>query len=152
MPTVRNTEAFTVLLADEDANGAAYLVHMLLTQQAEADASGRFAREALRLKPVRLLLTDTSEECAIVPGDSGLVVTDQVTGSFPTAIRAESRHLLDVPQLRLAGRFLITGPLRGPRLWGLLADLARRKVVIGGLVSHYLNTMRFLWLINLGER
>ncbi|MGH8998987.1 MAG: hypothetical protein ACRDY7_06295, partial [Acidimicrobiia bacterium] len=113
---------------------------MLLAQQADTDSSGRFAREARRLKPVKLRLTDTGEECAIVPAPDGLLVTDRVTRSHPTRIAAESRHLLEVPQLRLAGRLLITGPLRGPRLWGLLGDIARRRLVIGGLVTHYLNT------------
>lgn len=130
------------------SNGAAYLVHMLLTQQAEGDGTGRFAREALRLKPVRLELTDTEEQCAVLPYPGGLKVTADVSGHYPTGIRAESRHVIDVTQLRLAGRALITGPLRSPKFWGLLGDIATRKVVIKGLISHYVNTMRFLWLVN----
>lgn len=141
-----------VALADQDSNGAAYLVHMLLSQQAEADSSGRFAAEAGRLRPVKLFLTDTGEGCAVTPGPGGLIVTDEVNGAYATSIEAESRHLLDVPQLRLAGRYLITGPLRGPRLWSLLRDIAGRKVVIKGLLRHYANTMRFLWLINVRDR
>ncbi|MDQ1505364.1 MAG: hypothetical protein QOD57_3091 [Actinomycetota bacterium] len=143
---------FTVSLADEDSNGAACLVHMLLSQQADGDTTGRFAREAARLRPVKLVLTDTQEACAVVAGPGGLTVTDRVDGRYATAIEAASRHLLDVPQLRLAGRFLITGPLRGPRLWSLLRDIAARRVVIGGLLRHYANTMRFLWLINVRGR
>ena len=141
-----------VALANEDANGAAYLVHMLLAQQAEGDATGRYAAEARRLRPVRLFLTDTGEGCAVTPGPDGLVVTDEGRAPYATEITAESRHLLDVPQLRLAGRYLITGPLRGPRLWSLLRDIATRKVVIKGLIRHYANTMRFLWLINVRDR
>jgi|GEM_PF-4659926 len=150
--TLSGAAGFTVALADDDANGAAYLVHMLLSQQAESDTSGRFAREAARLRPVKLHLSDTGESCAVTAGPGGLVVTDRVDGAYTTAIDAESRHLLDVPQLRLAGRFLITGPLRGPRLWSLLRDITGRRVVIKGLIRHYLNTMRFLWLINVRDR
>jgi hypothetical protein len=53
-----------------------------------------------------------------------------------------------VTQLRLAGRALITGPLRSGQFWQLLRDIALRRVVIKGLLSHYANTMRFLWLVN----
>lgn len=131
-----------------EANGAAYLVHMLLTQQAEADRSGRFACQARRLKPVKLALSDIGQECSVSAFSGGLRVTSEIRGRHATSVRAESRHVLDVTQLRLAGRALITGPLRDRRFWGVVGDLARRKIVIQGLISHYLNTMRFLWLIN----
>jgi hypothetical protein len=133
-----------------ESNGAAYLVHMLLIQQAEADTSGRFAREAVRLKPVKLELRDTGEACAVSAGPQGLRITSHLNNGekFPTAISAESRHVIDVTQVRLAGRALITGPLRDKKFWGLLRDIATRKVVIKGLLSHYANTLRFLWLVN----
>jgi hypothetical protein len=131
-----------------EANGAAYLVHMLLTQQAEADLSGRFAREARRLKPVKLSLRDTGEDCSVAAFPGGLLIADYSEGRYATSIRAESRHVIDVTQVRLAGRALITGPLGDRRFWGLLRDIAVRRVVIKGLVSHYANTMRFLWLVN----
>jgi hypothetical protein len=121
---------------------------MLLTQQAEADTSGRFAHEARRLKPVKLFLTDTGEGCSVAPAPGGLLVTSKGEGRHPTFVLAESRHVLDVTQVRLAGRILITGPLRDKKFWRLLRDIASRKVVIKGLLSHYANTMRFLWLVN----
>ena len=46
---------------------------------------------------------------------------------------------------------LITGPLRDQKFQGLVRDIVRRKVVIRGLVFHYANTMRFLWLVNLNR-
>lgn len=131
-----------------EANGAAYLVHMLLTQQADADATGRFAKEARRLKPVKLRLTDTGEECAVSSSPAGLRVSSQPEGRYPTSVSAESRHVIDVTKIRLAGRVLITGPLRDKAFWALLRDIATRKVVIKGLISHYANTHRFLWLVN----
>ncbi len=132
----------------EESNGAAYLVHMLLSQQAGAEPSGRFVRQARRLKPVRLALYDTGEECAVSATAQGLRVTNDTHGHYATSIRAASRHVLDVTQVRLAGRALITGPLGDRKFWGLLRDIAFRKVVIKGLLSHYSNTMRFLWLVN----
>ncbi|MEW6470785.1 MAG: hypothetical protein AB1679_00765 [Actinomycetota bacterium] len=135
-----------------EANGAAYLVHMLLTQQAEADQSGRFAREAERLKPVKIFLTDTEEACAVSSVSGGLRITSDLEGRYPTFIRAESRHVIDVTKIRLAGRVLITGPLRDKKFWGLLGDIATRKVVIKGLISHYVNTLRFLWLVNVRSK
>lgn len=135
--------------ASGEANGAAYLVHMLLSQQAEADESGRFAREARRLKPVRLSLRDTGEECGVSAVSGGLMVTSDIQRRYATAIRAESRHVIDVSQLKLAGRAVIIGPVGSAKFWNLLKDIVTRKVVIKGLVSHYVNTMRFLWLVNL---
>jgi hypothetical protein len=147
------TTTFEVELAEGDeSNGAAYLVHMLLMQQGQADTTGRFALEARRLKPVRLSLHDTGEECSVAACPRGLRVTNDTTGCHPTSIRAESRHVIDVTQLRLAGRGLITGPVTDKKLWGLLRDLTGRRIVIEGLVSHYVNTMRFLWLINVRRK
>lgn len=150
MARVSGATGFGVELDEStgEANGAAYLVHMLLTQQADADASGRFAREARRLKPVKLRLTDTEEECAVSSSPPGLRVTSHPQGRYPTSIRAESRHVIDVTKIRLAGRVMITGPLRDKKFWALLKDIATRKVVIKGLISHYPNTLRFLWLVN----
>jgi hypothetical protein len=132
-----------------ESNGAAYLVHMLLSQQIDLDKTGRFPDQALRLKPVKLTLSDTGESCAVVAFDGGLRVTTALTGRYPTAVTAESRHVIDVTKLRLAGRFLITGPLRDKAFWHLLGDIATRKVIIKGLLTHYLNTLRFLWVVNL---
>ena len=131
-----------------EANGAAYLVHMLLAQQAAADQSGAFRRQAVQLKPVQLYLEDTGEGCAVVPTAEGLRVTADADGRPATAIRAASHHVIDVTQVRLLGRVLITGPLGEERFWRLLGDIARRRVVIKGLIRHYANTMRFLWLVN----
>lgn len=131
----------------KESNGAAYLVHMLLTQQSEADPTA-FAKQARRLKPVKLSLRDTGEACSITASPTGLMVANDVDGRFATAVAAESRHVLDVTQVRLAGRFLITGPLGDQMFWGLLRDIATRNVVIKGLLVHYVNTLRFLWLVN----
>ena len=132
-----------------EANGAAYLVHMLLTQKAEADRTGRFAREATRLGSVGLFLRDTGEGAVVARGPEGLIVSSGVQGAHPTRVTAESRHVIDVTKVALAGRYLIVGPLTDRNFWGLVGDLVRRRVVIKGLLTHYLNTMRFLWLVNL---
>ena len=137
---------------DEDsgeANGAAYLLHMLLSQQQEADGSGGFALQARRLKPVHLTLADTGESCVVFAADDGLLVSSSATTRAATSIRAESRHLIDVTQLRLAGRLAITGPLGDRKFRGTVADILRHRLVIKGLIVHYLNTMRFLWLVNI---
>jgi len=141
---------FAVLLDEtfDEANGAAYLVHMLLLQQEEADGSGAFARQARRLRPVRLRLTDTGEECSVAASSAGLVVSSDVRGRYATSIAAESRHVIDVTQVRLLGRFVLAGPFRDAKFLGLVRDILVRKVRIGGLLTHYLNTMRFLWLVN----
>jgi hypothetical protein len=132
-----------------EANGAAYLVHMLLSQKAEADKSGAFAKEARRLKPVRINLTDTGESAIVAPSAAGLMVTSELQGRQKVTIVAESRHIIAVTKVRLAGRWLITGPFKDKKFRGLVGDIAVRKVRIGGLVSHYASAMRFLWLVNL---
>ena len=138
-----------VLLDEGGSNGAAYLVHMLLTQQAEADSSGRFAAAARRLQPVKLALSDTGESCVVAACPEGLKVTGGANGTgYANEITAESRHVIDVTQLRLAGQFLITGPLRGKPFQTVVKDMLGRKLRIGGLVRHYGNAMRFLWLVN----
>jgi hypothetical protein len=138
-----------VILDEQGSNGAAYLVHMLLTQQAEADASGRFAATARRLQPVKLVLSDTGETCIVAGGPDGLTVTGGSNGAgYANVITAESRHVLDVTQLRLAGQYLITGPLKARQFQTVMKDMAARKLRIGGLIRHYGNAMRFLWLVN----
>jgi len=138
-----------ILLDEGGSNGAAYLVHMLLTQQAEADATGRFAATARRLQPVKLELTDTGETCVVAGCPEGLRVMGGSNGaSYANTITAESRHVLDVTQLRLAGQYLIIGPVKAKQFQTVVKDMAARKLRIGGLVRHYGNAMRFLWLVN----
>ena len=138
-----------ILLDEGGENGAAYLVHMLLTQQAEADGSGRFAATARRLQPVKLELSDTGETCVVAGCPEGLRVTGGGDdGGYANVISAESRHVLDVTQLRLAGQYLITGPIKAKQFQTVVKDMAARKLRIGGLVRHYNNAMRFLWLVN----
>jgi len=43
----------------------AYLVRIAAVQQAAADTTGAFARQARKLKPVQLVLGDTEESCCI---------------------------------------------------------------------------------------
>jgi hypothetical protein len=122
---------------------------MLLTQQAEADTTGRFAETARRLQPVKLELSDTGESCAVAGCAEGLKVTGEANGrAYANVITAESRHVLDVTQLRLAGQLLITGPVGGKPFQTVVKDMAARKLRIRGLVRHYANAMRFLWLVN----
>ncbi|HVW31977.1 MAG TPA: hypothetical protein VHL53_05520 [Acidimicrobiia bacterium] len=140
---------YEIILDENGSNGAAYLVHMLLTQQAEADDSGRFAATARRLQPVKLELTDTGESCVVAGGPDGLKVTGGSNGQgYANVIRAESHHVLDVTQLRLAGQHLITGPLKAEQFQTVVKDMAARRLRIGGLFRHYGNAMRFLWLVN----
>lgn len=132
-----------------EANGAAYLVHMLLTQKAEADTSGSFARQARRLKPVRLNLTDTGDSALVYPVGAVLRVTSDLHGRQAVVIDAQSRHIPVVTKVRLLGRWLITGPVKDEKVRGFVGDLLARRVRIKGLVRHYVSAIRFLWLINL---
>jgi hypothetical protein len=135
-----------------EANGAAYLVHMLLVQKAEADPTGRFAAEALRLKPVSLHLTDTGESAAVRATDRGLMITSEPAGHEPVRITAQSGHIIAVTKLALLDRWLITGPVKDKVFQGLVRDIATRRVRIGGLLRHYPSVMRFLWLVNVRTR
>lgn len=134
-----------------EANGAAYLVHMLLVQKADADTTGEFARQAKRLKAVRLTLSDTGDSAVVFPIDNGLRVTSDLRGSQPVRIFAASRHIPPVTKVRLLGRWLIIGPPSERAFWRLVGDIATRKVRIRGLIRHYASAMRFLWLINLRQ-
>ena len=136
---------------DGEANGAAYLVHMLLSQKAEADKTGGFAKEAARLRPVGIWLTDTEEGAVVKATPGGLVVESGLNGHNTTTVTATSNHVIVVTKLALLGRFAIFGPPRSKEFKMLIKDLVSRKVVVKGLISHYLNTRRFLWLVNLHE-
>jgi hypothetical protein len=135
-----------------EANGVAALVYMLLEQKAEWPRSQEFARQAVLLKPVRLRLTDTGEGCTVESAAGRLRVTADVRGRCATEVTAESSHIADVTQLRLLGRALIAGPFRGTPFWNVARGLLNRRIRIKGLLAHYRNALRFLWLINIRHR
>jgi hypothetical protein len=131
-----------------EANGAAYLVHMLLHQRCVKDDGACLAASVGRLKPVHLTLVDTGDSCTVQSSPTGLRVTSGLCGRPATVVMAESGHIVAVTQLRLLGRVLISGPFRDRKFWQVIGDLIRRRLRVKGLLGHYLNTMRFLHLVN----
>ncbi|MFD7008041.1 hypothetical protein [Rhodococcus jostii] len=140
--------AYPVTLYDgPEANGVATIVGTLLGQNFESfPARVKFARKISR--PITIVSTDTETACTIVLGTDEAVVFNDVVGRPSVTVYATVDQILDVSQLPMkAGGLLPVGFFtnRGLRV---LKEIATRKLVIKGLLTHTVTALRTIALVS----
>ncbi len=141
---------FTVTCSGGDeANGIANIMQALLAQNfANKPHLVKTARKMRH--PVTVVNTDTETECTMDFTDEGITIYNGIVGHPNIAIYASSDQLLQLSQMKVkAGGKLPVGLVspRSPVLHQLLA----RKIVIKGLLAHWLASGRALALISLAD-
>lgn len=142
---------YPVQLYDADeANGVANIVAMLLGQNFQNFPERiKFARNISR--PISIVSTDTDSACSIVFGADEAVVYNDIVGKPVVTVIATVDQILDVSQLKMkAGGLLPVGFFTG-RGAKVLGAIASRKLVVKGLLTHTITSLRTIALVSVVE-
>ena len=144
-----DTAVYNVQLDDDDTdNGVALVLSSLLGQNLEKyPTRARIARRISR--PVSIHDEDSEATASVVfHGDTATVHSDSI-GRPGVVVNATVEQILELSQLRMkAGGLLPVGFLtrRGLRI---LSAIARRRLVVKGLVLHPLTVFRFIAMVSI---
>lgn len=136
--------------AGDEANGTASIMKALLEQNfANKPYMIKVAKRMRR--PVAIISTDTETEVTIDFSHHGAVVYNGIVGEPNVALHVDSDQLLELSKLRIrAGGFLPVG-LVSPVGIRIVRQVIGRKMVIKGLLSHTIASMRTLALVSLAD-
>lgn len=142
---------YTVACHDgAEPNGIANIMAALLAQNfANKPDLVKVAHKMKR--PVAVVSTDTETEATIDFGAAGIVIYNGIVGEPNVAVHATADQILEMSRLKtraggLLPVWLFTG--RGAKIVG---ELATRRLVIKGLLSHTVASMRTLALVSLAD-
>ena len=152
-PTVVSVEprTYSVHLYDaDDANGVANIVSMLLGQNFENFPERiKYARNIT--EPISIVSTDTDSACTIIFGDEEAVVYNDIVGKPVVTVIATVDQILDVSQLKMkAGGLLPVGFFTG-RGMKVLGAILSHKLVVKGLLTHTVTSLRTIALVSVVE-
>lgn len=147
MTTVAPTGYPVTLYDGPEANGVATIVGTLLGQNFESFPERvKFARKIPR--PITIVSTDTETACTIVLGTDETVVFNDVVGRPSVTVYATVDQILDVSQLPMKAGGLIPVGFFTNRGWRVLKEIATRKLVIKGLLTHTVTALRTIALVS----
>jgi hypothetical protein len=145
------TQDYHVKVADgDDANGVANILGTLLQQNFENYPERvRIARHLVR--PVAVYSSDTNTSATIFFGHDRAVIRNGLMGKPAVVVMATVDQILDVAQLKMVGGGLVPLGFFTKRGGHVLADIARHRLVVKGLLTHTLSSLRFIALVSIAE-
>ncbi|KRB80133.1 hypothetical protein ASE01_01125 [Nocardioides sp. Root190] len=145
---VAETAGYPVKLQSGDsANGVATIVGTLLGQNFE-NFPERIALAKRTKRPVAVVSTDTDQACTIMFRDHGAVVHDGIVGKPIVTVRASVDQILDVSQLKMKAGGLWPVGFFTKRGMGVLGQILRHKLVVKGLLTHTVTSLRTIALVS----
>lgn len=142
---------YSVKIADGDeANGVASIVGTLLQQNFDK-YPGRAAIARRVVRPVSIYSTDTDTSTTVFFGHDRAVVRNGIVGKPAVIVMATVEQVLDVAQLKVVGGGLVPVGFFTRRGGHVLADIARHRLVVKGLLTHTLSSLRFIALVSIAE-
>jgi hypothetical protein len=131
----------------DDANGVASMVGVLIEQNFENFPNRiKIARRIPR--PVTVFSTDTDAACTVVFGTNEAVVYNDVLGRPSVTVIATVDQLLDVSQLEMRAGGLLPVGFFTKRGMSVLGNILSHKLVVKGLLTHTLTSLRFIALVS----
>ncbi|WP_182378917.1 hypothetical protein [Nocardioides sp. WS12] len=147
MPTTTTSNYPVSLYDGDDANGVANIVAMLIQQNLENyPARVKTARRMPR--PVTIYSTDTDSACTIVFGTDEAVVFNDVVGKPNVTVIATVDQILDVSQLEMKAGGLLPVGFFTKRGMKVLGNILTHKLVVKGLLTHTLSSLRTISLVS----
>lgn len=139
----------TCAVTDDEANGIANIMQALLRQNfLNKPHLVKIARKMRH--PVTIFNTDTDTECTVDFGRDGAVIHNGIVGEPNVALYVSSDQLLQISQMKVkAGGKLPVG-LISPKS-PVLRQILGRKIIVKGLISHSLASMRTFALLSLAD-
>ena len=131
----------------DDANGVASIVGVLIEQNIENFPNRiKIARRIPR--PVTVFTTDTDAACTVVFGTNEAVVYNDVLGRPSVTVIATVDQILDVSQLEMRAGGLLPVGFFTQRGMTVLGNILSHKLVVKGLLTHTLTSLRFIALVS----
>jgi hypothetical protein len=131
----------------DDANGVASIVGVLIEQNIENFPNRiKIARRIPR--PVTVFTTDTDAACTVVFGTNEAVVYNDVLGRPSVTVIATVDQILDVSQLEMRAGGLLPVGFFTKRGMSVLGNILSHKLVVKGLLTHTLTSLRFIALVS----
>jgi hypothetical protein len=147
----RDTATYEVTCKDgDDANGVAGILHMLLMQNfANKPDLVRIAQKMKR--PVALISTDTDAWATLEFTRDGVTIYNGIVGKPNVAVHATVDQILDVSQLKMKGGGLLPVGFFTKRGGKVLGQIAMHKLVVKGLLSHTVASLRTIALLSVAD-
>lgn len=146
-----DTETYSVTCHDGDeANGVANILNMLLMQNfANKPELVKVAQKMKR--PVAVISTDTETEATLEFGPDGVVIYNGIVGDPSVAVHATVDQILDVSQLKMNAGGLVPVGFFTKRGMKVLGQIATHKLVVKGLLSHTIASLRTIALLSVAD-
>lgn len=145
------TQAYHVKLADgDDANGVANILATLLEQNLDKYPQ-RIPVARHLTHPVAVYSTDTNSSATIFFGHDRAVIRNGLMGKPAVIVMATVDQILDVAQLKMVGKGLVPVGFFTKRGGRVLADILRHRLVVKGLLTHTLSSLRFISMVSIAD-
>jgi len=134
----------------DDANGVANILQMLLSQNFVNKP--HLIPVARRMKrPVAVISTDTETQATIDFDHDRAVIYNGVVGDPSVSVSATVDQILDVSQLQMKAGGLLPVGFFTKRGGKVLADIVTHKLVVKGLLSHTVASLRTIALLSVAD-
>lgn len=144
-------DPYTVEIAPgEEANGVASILCTLLQQNFEKFPE-RVAVARRMPRPVAVYSADTDTSATIVFRHNRAVISNGLNDKPSVVVKATVNQILDVAQLKVVGKGLVPVGFFTRRGGKVLGDIARRKLVVKGLLTHTFTSLRLISLVSIAE-
>jgi hypothetical protein len=144
-------QQYTVEVAGgEEANGVASILCTLLQQNFEKFPE-RVAIARHMPRPVAVSSTDTDTSATITFGPDRAVIRNGLLDKPSVVVLATVNQILDVAQLKVNGKGLVPTGFFTRRGGKVLGDIARRRLVVKGLLTHTFTSLRLIALVSIAE-
>lgn len=149
--TSTDTKNYAVIQYDgDDANGVASIVGTLIQQNLDGDPDRiDVARRISR--PVAIYSTDTDSAATIIFGPAKAIVYNDIVDHPGVTVMATVDQILDVSQLTMNAGGLVPVGFFTRRGLHVIADILRHRLVVRGLLTHTIATLRFISLVSVAS-
>lgn len=144
---VTSTERYPVTVPP-DANGVTAILGSLLSENfVNFPQRSRVARRMR--KPVAVYSVDTDESTTVTFGSNGATLHNGIVGGPAVTVEATVEQILAVSELKMAAGGLVPVGFVTKRGLGVLGQIARHKLVVKGLLTHPIKSLRFIALVSI---
>jgi hypothetical protein len=134
----------------QEPNGVAGILQMLLGQNFANKPE--LVKVAQRMKrPIAVISTDTETEATVEFGDDGAIVHNGIQVDPSVAVHATVDQILDVSQLKMKAGGLLPVGFFTKRGGKVLGQIATHKLVVKGLLTHTIASLRTIALVSVAD-
>jgi hypothetical protein len=139
--------AYTVASQDDQPNGLVNVLVALLSQNLE-NFPARRAIATRMSRPIAVYSTDTDQVATVRFERDQAFVSNGIVGRPSVAVHATVAQVLDVAQLQMRAGGLVPVGFATARGMRVLGQILRHKLVVKGLLTHTISSLRFIALIS----